>query len=267
MKLEILLSTMNRNGAKENVELLNTMNAKINSLTINQITKKEIKKENDMNSKNRLISVNEKGLSKSRNMAIKNAKGDVCIFADDDVKYVDDFQKIIENEYNKNKKYDIICFWVESDNKNRRIKRMITSPIGKMRAMRICSFQITFKRERIIEKNMLFNENFGAGTDCDRGEETIFLWECIRKGLKIKFVNKKIAEVSQGESTWFKGFTEDYFIKQGQVFYELSNKFYKFLILQFTIRKYHLYRKNIGLFKAIKLMLPKNNNRRGNSEI
>ena len=254
MKLEILLSTMNRNGIKENEQLLKQMNVNIETLTINQITKDDIKEENCMTKPNRLISVKDKGLSKSRNMAIQNAKGEICIIADDDIKYVDNFQEIIKNEYNKNKKYDIICFWAESNNKDRKIKRMITSPIGKMRAMRICSFQITFKREKIIEKDIKFKESFGAGTYYDRGEETIFLWECIRKGLKIKFVNKKIAEVNQRKSTWFKGFSEDYFIKQGRVFYELSNKFYKLLILQFAIRKYHLYRKNISLLKAIELM-------------
>ena len=108
--------------------------------------------------------------------------------------------------------------------------------------------------KKIIEKDIMFNENFGAGTYYDRGEETIFLCECIRKGLKIKFVNKKIADVSHGESTWFKEFNEEYFIKQGRVFYECYNKFYEFVILQFAIRKYHLYRKNLGLLKAIKLM-------------
>lgn len=261
MKLEILLSTMSLKNKEANEQLLQKMNVKVDSLTINQITKNEIQEENITNSKNRLISIKDKGLSKSRNMAIENAKGDICIIADDDVKYVDDFQDIIENEYSKNPQYDIICFWVESDNKNRRIKRMITSPIGKIRAMRICSFQITFKKSKIIKKNVKFNEDFGAGTYYDRGEETIFLWECIRKGLKIKFVNKKIANVSQGESTWFKGFTEDYFIKQGRVFYELSNKFHKVLALQFAIRKYHLFRKDIGLFKAIRLLMMDKSNK------
>lgn len=253
MKLEVLLSTMNLKNEKENIKLINEMNINIDTLTINQITKEDIKTSSNLKSQNRLISVKEKGLSKSRNKAIENSKGDICIIADDDVKYENDFQNIIYREYNKNKKYDIICFFVKSKNE-RKIKRMITAPIGKLRAMRICSFQITFKRKSIIEKNIRFNENFGAGTYFDRGEETIFLWECIKKGLKIKFVNKKIAEVNHKNSTWFHGFTEDYMVKQGRVFFELSNKYYKLLILQFAIRKYPLYRKNVGFIEAIKLM-------------
>ncbi len=254
MKLEILLSTMNKNGKKENLQLIKKINAKTKTLTINQITKEEIKMEEDLESNNRLISVKDKGLSKSRNMAIQNANGDICIIADDDVKYVDDFENIIKNAYNKYKNYDVICFYVQS-NKERKNKKILSSQIGKLNAMKIRSFEITFKRENILKKNIKFNENFGAGTYYDRGEETIFLWDCIEQGLKIRFVNKKIAEVNHKQSTWFEGFTEEYFIKEGRVFYELSNKFYKLFILQFAIRKYHLYRKNMNMFKAIKLML------------
>ena len=42
MKLEILLSTMNRNGVQENQQLLKEMNANVETLTINQITKDNI---------------------------------------------------------------------------------------------------------------------------------------------------------------------------------------------------------------------------------
>ena len=254
MKLELLLSTMNLKDETENNKLIQKMNVNINTLTINQITNKNIKETNNLTSKNKLISVRDKGLSKSRNMAINNSEADICIIADDDVIYKDNFQNIIQKEYEKNNKYDVICFFVESTNNNRKIKKMLTSKIGRLRAMKMRSVEITFKRNSIIGKNIKFNENFGAGTACNRGEETIFLWECIKKGLKIKFINKKIAEVTYKDSTWFKGFNEEYFIMQGKVFYELSNKFYQFLILQFAIRKYHLYRKNLNIMQAIKLM-------------
>lgn len=253
MKIQLLLSTMNLKNQKENLELLEKMNVKIDSLTINQITKDAINEQNDLKSKNKLISIKEKGLSKSRNRAIQNSDADICVIADDDVKYVDNFQNIIINEYEKNNQYDIICFFVESQGK-RKIKKMMTSKICKLQTMRICSVQITFKRKSIMQNSMKFNENFGAGTYINRGEETIFLWKCIENGLKIKYVNKKIADVDFEKSSWFTGFNEEYFIKQGRVFYELSHKFYKLLILQYAIRKYHLYRKNFGISKAIKLM-------------
>lgn len=99
--------------------------------------------------------------------------------------------------------------------------------------------------------NQITKENIEPENDLESKYRLISVRE---KGLKIKFINKKIAEVDHKNSTWFHGFTEDYMVKQGRVFYELSNKYYKFLILQFAIRKYPLYRKNVSFIKAIKLM-------------
>lgn len=257
MKLEVLLSTMNLKNYKENIKLVHKENITTNSLTINQITNSNIEEFNNANlkEKNRIITKNEIGLSRSRNLAIKESKADICILADDDLIYEKDYDKIIKEEYQKNKNIDIICFFVESNNKTRRIKRMITSKIDKLRAMRICSFQITFRRKSIMEHKIKFDENFGAGTYFDRGEETIFLWECINKGLKVKFVNKKIATVNQQESNWFKGYDKTFFEKQGAVFYRMSSKFYRILILQFAIRKYGLYKKELKVKEAISNMM------------
>lgn len=255
MKLEVLISTMNLKNIDENIELMKKMNVKTNSLTINQITKPEIRKFDKFNVKNKIISKKEKGLSRSRNLAIKSAETDICILADDDVIYKNGYEKIIEKEYEKDKKSDIICFWVESDNNRRKIKRMYTSRIGKIRAMRVRSVQITFRRDSILKNNIKFDENFGAGTYYDRGEEIIFLRECIEKGLKVKFVNKKIADVSQKKSTWFKGYNEIFFKKQGVIFYRMSPKYYKLLIFQFAIRKYKLYKNKLKMKDAVKYML------------
>ena len=98
MKLELLLSTMNLKDETENNKLIQKMNVNINTLTINQITNKNIKETNNLTSKNKLISVRDKGLSKSRNMAINNSEADICIIADDDVIYKDNFQNIIKKE-------------------------------------------------------------------------------------------------------------------------------------------------------------------------
>ena len=97
----------------------------------------------------------------------------------------------------------------------------------------------------------------GHGNECDRGEETIFLRDCLKKGLKIRFVNKKIASVNQENSSWFKGFNKDFLYKQSKVFKRMYPKIYKLVILQFVIRKYNLYKSNVKFIEALKLMLKK----------
>ena len=67
--------------------------------------------------------------------------------------------------------------------------------------------------------------------------------------------NKKIAEVEQSDSSWFSKYDEKFFTIQGKIFKELTSKFYLFLIVQYAIRKYFLYRKDISFFRALKCML------------
>ena len=245
--IEVAVSTQN---LKSYDDLIKKMRITSDCLIINQFDSTTP----TLNNRN-VISKNEKGLSKSRNEAIKNVKNDIILIADDDVSYNDNYKKIIIDAYNKYPNADIICFYVKSKNNKRRTKKMFTGKIGYLRAMKIISSEISFKRLSIINNNLKFDENYGSGTEFNRGEEQIFLYEALKKGLKILFVDKQIGEVFQEESIWFSKYDEKFFYIQGQVFRRLSPKFYKLLIIQYAIRKYFLYRHSISFKKAISSML------------
>lgn len=248
-KLQIVISTMNLKNDEQVENLRREMKIQTDYLIINQVkNKKEIEIQNE-----KVISVEQYGLSLSRNLAMKNATANIILLADDDLVYVDNYQEIIEEAYRKNPEVDMICFWVKSRNPNRKVKRLPTGKIGYIKTMRICSFQISMRRNHV--KGVNFDERFGAGSFYNRGEESIFLCDCLRKGLKIKFVNQKIAEVEQKESTWYNGYSEEYFEKQGKIFKRMYPKFYKIMMLQFAIRKYPQYRKEVTFKKALKKLL------------
>lgn len=246
MKIEVLVSTMNLNNTKE---LIKNMNIKTKYTIINQTQNIEAIQDNNV------YNYNEKGLSRSRNRAISHAKEEICIIADDDVKYVDNYEKIIKNAYEKHKDADIITFYIESLNQNRPIKKVKSKKINQITAMRIISSQISFKKQSLINNNIIFDEEFGAGAKYDRSEETIMLVDSLRKGLKIININETIGTVQQDTSTWFKGFNEDFFFKQGACFYRMNKKTYLLLIMQYAIRKYKLYKQNLTIKTAIYSML------------
>ena len=86
------------------------------------------------------------------------------------------------------------------------------------------------------------------------GEENIFLYDCIKKGLKIYYEPVQIASLREEESTWFKGYNEIFFISRGANYAAMSKCMSYLLILQFAIRKRYLYKDNMSMWQALNLM-------------
>ena len=100
--LQILVSTMNKENDKQIKDLLLEMKIKSDYLIINQ-TDKNV---NINNSK--VLTVNDKGLSKSRNLGLENATSDIILFADDDLSYTENYETIIKEAYKKYQDTDCI---------------------------------------------------------------------------------------------------------------------------------------------------------------
>lgn len=251
MGLEILLSTMNRND----MSFLDNMNISSDITVVNQADHISIQETIINNNKLTIITNTERGLSNSRNGLLELATQNICIIADDDVEYINGYQEIILNAHKDYPDIDIIVFkMLQPENSNRKKKYPSKNKrIGFLRSMRITSPEITFKRERIIESGVNFNNLFGAGAYYGSGEENIFLKDCLKKGLKILFIPKTILQLKESESTWFSGYNEEYLYNRGAIFFELFNKVAFLAILQFAIRKRSLFG-NISIFKIISLM-------------
>lgn len=252
MNLEVLVSTMNM----KDLRLINDMNIKSDAIIVNQSDKFE-KKEFINEEKNtiKIYSFDERGIGISRNNALMRATADICVFADDDVIYVDNYKKKIMDEFNRNKDADIILFNVESLNKDRptcKIKK--NHKVKMINCLRYGAVNIAFRREKIINSNIWFSVLFGGGAKYSAGEDSLFISECLKKGLNIYASTEKIAYVKQEDSTWFNGYTDKYFIDKGVFFSALSPKSSDLLILQFAIRKYNLYKEYKSIFEVVRLM-------------
>lgn len=241
MNLEVLVSTMNKNE-KEIIELINKMNITGRAIIVNQINKKATESNEKLRTNNQkrfsVIYDNKKGLSRSRNIALKKSRADIVLLADDDVRYQKDYEKTILKAYEENPTADAIAFYVESLNPKRKVRKLKTGKMGFINIFRVSSFQLTFKLESIKKYNLKFDENFGAGTENYCGEETIFLSDCLRKKLKLFYIDKKIGEVEQKESSWYEGINSKYLNVEKQCFKRISPKWWWILWIQFVIRKY-----------------------------
>lgn len=89
---------------------LDKMNIQSDVLVINQCDEEKIEEIQYKGYHVKMISTKERGLSRSRNMALKNAMGDICLIADDDVVYYDGLQEKIKKAFNECRNADIISF-------------------------------------------------------------------------------------------------------------------------------------------------------------
>jgi hypothetical protein len=214
------------------------MNFKCNGLVINQLPGSKISsKENRKNVD--YINIDETGLSKSRNLALINALADISYISDDDLIFDEGFDEIVTHYHDKYSNFDIICFKVESINNSRPKKYMKKQCEMKyIKSLKVSSYEISFKTKSVKSKNITFDENFGAGSKMFKmGEENIFLYDCIKAGLKILFIPVTIAKVSHDESTWFKGYDDNYIHDLGAVYYRMTKKWWWILAIQYLIRK------------------------------
>jgi glycosyltransferase involved in cell wall biosynthesis len=229
-------------------KLFDDMNLDCDTVIINQCNQNMKKKIIYKNKELFQLDCNEKGLSRSRNRAIENTSSDISIIADDDMYYYDGLKNKILDSYLKNPDYDILVFAVDGNKTFHKKEKKINF----FTSMKISSVQVTFKNKSIKTNNIKFDSDFGSGSTYYMGEENIFLFDCLRCGLRIKYIPIKIGKLlNKRQSTWFKGMNEEYMMARGACFYRMTKKFYWFLILQFAFRKHKKYSKNINLFGAI----------------
>lgn len=245
MKFQHLIACMN----EPTLDIISRSKIESNALIINQCNE-DSRIESSINGHKIIkISTTERGLSKSRNLAIKNAEGEICLICDDDELFTSNYEEIILSTFERNPKADIIAFALNYSRKQFSTKAGWKSFIG---AMKISSVQIAFRRERIIESGVLFDESMGAGTGHGGGEEVKFLFDCLKKGLKLYYCPKVIAKVDADSSSWFSGFSKSYFYYKGWSNKKILGIFLALLYnIEYSIFKYKLYKDRVSFGESI----------------
>lgn len=253
MTLQVLLSAM----YLEDYHYIDRLGITGDAIVINQcdMDSEEVIKED-----NRVVDYvcsTARGLSRSRNQAIRRAGADVCILCDNDVEYVQDYRALILQSFEEYPDDDILVFFIERKERHQPVFSK-SKKMNYLSVMKIFSPEIAFRRESI--RKLSFQEEFGAGAKYGMGEENIFLYDALRSGLSVRYVPIRIAGLIETESTWFTGYTEKFFRDRGANYYAMTRHWYWLLIWQFAIRKRKIYQEEpgedgkIGMLRAVKRM-------------
>lgn len=184
----------------------------------------------------RMITTDTRGVGVNRNLALTYAKGEVCLFADDDVTYDDDMEQRVLAEFDAHPDADIIIFHLDTDSERKQIKYNQTKKCGRLSRMPWGACRVAFRLSSVKKANLWFTTLFGGGCVFPSGEDSKWLTEAKRKGLVFYVSKETIGKVTFDGSTWFTGYDEKFFYGKG-AFYQAVHPKTKYLwMLYFAFR-------------------------------
>ncbi|MBR3803061.1 MAG: glycosyltransferase [Clostridia bacterium] len=251
-KIEVLVACMNQH----NDELYSTMNLQTDAILANQCDKYSYREytQSDGNTV-KLISSADRGVGKNRNKALLYATGEYVINADQDMIFEDGYAQKIEEALSKVPKADMIIFNLEYLNRFTPGKKQ-TQKFKRLHlwnSMRYGTARAVIRRGAIEKKCLSYSTLYGGGAKYCSGEDSLFIREAFRKGLKIYVAPTVIAKVKQEESSWFTGFSDKYFIDKGILIANAFPVLKHLFVYYFAFGKRNV-SKDHNFFKICKLM-------------
>lgn len=248
MSLEFLISTMHYSGHEPFIQMFQAVEKEaLSYLIINQSPAGNLRNEEFAPGK-RLVSFAERGLSKSRNRAIELAQGDICVVADNDLVYCANSVTEIERVYEQDPELDVAVFQIITP-EGKAYKNYKKEPFcikSPLQIMQVSSVEISFKRSSILKNNIRFNEQMGLGTNYTHGEEILFVLDCVKKGLKVKFFPIPMV-VHPAESSG-KSFSKGNILASGITFAKLFPLLFPLVDFYFALKWLPRYRQSFSFW-------------------
>ena len=252
MKVQVLIATMYR----EDYSLLEEMNIQTDAVVINQCDRNEVDVFNYNGHKVKWISTTNRGVGRSRNLAIINSDAEILVFADDDIRYCDGYEEKIVSAF-KHEKCDLMVFNFQSLNCDR--PEYIDKKTHKLKwhnCLKYGAFRISVRKNALFEENLGFSFLFGGGAKYQSGEDNLFIMDFLRTKRRCMASNVILGTVKQEESTWFKGYNEQYYYDRGALFAALFRKKAVFALCLFELKSFFKRKKQVvKLTKRVKYQI------------
>lgn len=252
MGVQVLVAAMNQNDHS----LIEKMNINSDVIVGNQCDRNSIEVFEYCGNKAVYLNFAERGVGLNRNNALMRADGEFCLFADDDMKYVEGYEKLVEGAFAEHPDADVIAFNLKEKNPSRYIITKVRK-VNYFNYLRYGTARIAVRLDKIRKNGIMFNLCFGGGTEHCHGEDNIFLTDCLKSGLKMYALPITIAELTEErKSTWNSGYDKKYLEDQGALYRAISKKWWKLLCLQDAVRRSRRDYK-MGWYASYKIMVSK----------
>lgn len=212
-KFEVLCVTMHQ----ENFSKIQQMNIHSDVFFANQADSTFFEEVEFEGHKARMLTTNTRGVGANRNLTLMYASSEIVLLSDDDMYYTDTYEQDILREFETHPDADVMIFNIgtvggqdRAQKQNKRAKKVAPwsrMPYGAPR--------IALRLDALRRKNIWFTTFFGGGCKYTNGEDSIFIADLRRAGLKIYVTNVYIGTVDMSASTWFCGANEEFYFNKG----------------------------------------------------
>ena len=228
-------------------ELIAKMNISSDAVIVNQCDengRREVTGEHRL----AVISSTERGVGVSRNLCIANAFGDISLFSDDDIVYDAGYAEMVSGEFNSHPEADLITFNVDVCEERRTYHNDMFKKLNAYNIGRYPAYSIAVRTAVLKEKALSFSQLFGGGAKYSNGEDSLFLKEALKKGVRM------FAREEPRPSTWFEGYTEKFFFDRGVLFAFLYGNAAFIWRIRFLLTKKEMFTGKITRREAGKLI-------------
>ena len=138
-----------------------------------------------------------RGLSHNRNHLLDIAMGDIALLADDDARYRMEYFETLRSIFTEHQDIDVACFKIATPEGEPEYKEYSEESFLLNYTSRhyISSLEVAFRLSAVKKMGLKFDERFGIGSEfITYGEEAVFIHDCIKAGLKVKYFPEYIVE-------------------------------------------------------------------------
>ena len=231
-KFEVLCVTMHQTDFSK----IRQMNIHSDVFFANQADRTALEELEFDGHKARMLTTDTRGVGVNRNMTLQYAQGDICLFADDDVTYLDDMEQKVLAEFEAHPDADIMIFHLDTDSPRKQIRYPKTKKCNRFTRMPWGAVRIAFRRTSWQKANVWFTTLFGGGCVFPSGEDSMWLAEAKRKGLTFYVSKETIGKIDMEESSWFTGYDEKFYFAKGAYYQAVHPKTFGVWTLYFLLR-------------------------------
>lgn len=219
-KIQLLVSAVDKDAA----ELVQQMHICSDAVIVNQCDRYGYQELSVKGRRIQVFSMAERGVGRSRNTAMLHADADICVFSDEDIVLCEGYEELIDQAYEELPDADMILVNVRVAPSRRTYWNEDIHRINSRNYGRYPAYSITARHEALLRANVHYSLLFGGGARYSNGEDSLFLRDCLRAGLKMYSHTVCIGEEKERESTWFSGYHEKFFRDRGVLYHALYGR-------------------------------------------